>query len=325
MRNRRVSGGAVLAVVMVSVLAVTSVVSTQAPSPQVGTKWTDAQIREAVAGVRAGRSLTPKQWPNGARVAVCLSFDVDNETWELARGGSAPVTLSAGEFGAKKGLPRVLALLDRHRVPASFFVPAVAAMLDPDLIASIKKRGHHEIGVHGWIHENLGTLDNAAEEERLLVQSIDYLTKAVGRRPTGHRAPSWVFSRHTLPLLIKHGFTYDSSLMAMDEPYELMRDGKATGLVELPVEWVLDDAPYLGRTGALPSPETVFRVYQEEFDVALQEGTMFMLTMHPQVIGHRSAITNLDKLITYIKAKPGVWFATAEQIAEHVKKSAASD
>jgi peptidoglycan-N-acetylglucosamine deacetylase len=324
MRNRRISGGGVVTAVAVSVFALTSAVAAQGPAPQVGTKWTDAQIREAVAGVRAGRKLTPKQWPNGAKVAVCLSFDVDNETWDLSRGATAPVSLSAGEFGAKSGLPRVLAVLDRHKVPASFYVPAVAAMLDPDLVTSIKKRGHHEIGVHGWIHENLATLDNAVEEERLLTQAIDYLTKAVGRRPTGHRAPSWAFSRHTLPLLLKHGFMYDSSLMAMDEPYELLRDGKPTGLVELPVEWILDDAPYLGRTGALPSPETIFRVYQEEFDVALQEGTMFMLTMHPQVIGHRAAISHLDKLIAYIKAKPGVWFATAEQIAEHVKKNGTS-
>jgi peptidoglycan/xylan/chitin deacetylase (PgdA/CDA1 family) len=296
----------------------------QPTAAQPGTKWSEAEIRQALAGVRAGRAMTPKQWPNGAKVAVCISFDVDNETWDLSRGATAPVSLSAGEYGAKSAMPRVLKLMDRHRIPGSFYIPAVAAMLDPSMIDAIKKAGHHEIAVHGWIHENLAALDDAAEEERLLTQSIDYLTKVTGRRPKGHRAPSWAFSRHTLPLLLKHGFTYDSSMMAMDEPYEIVRDGQPTGLVELPVEWILDDAPYFGRAGALPSPEMIFRVYQDEFDLAYQDGTMFMLTLHPQVIGHRSRINHLDKLITHIKSKPGVWFATAEQIAEYVKKSGSS-
>jgi peptidoglycan/xylan/chitin deacetylase (PgdA/CDA1 family) len=297
----------------------------QAPATaQPGTKWSEAEIRQALAGVRAGRALTPKQWPNGAKVAVCITFDVDNETWDLARGATAPVSLSAGEYGAKSAMPRVLALMERHKIPGSFYIPAVAAMLDPSMIEAIKKPGRHEIAVHGWIHENLAALDDAAEEERLLTQSIEYLTKATGRRPTGHRAPSWAFSRHTLPLLLKHGFTYDSSMMAMDEPYEIVRNGTPTGLIELPVEWILDDAPYFGRAGALPSPEMIFRVYQDEFDLAYQEGTMFMLTLHPQVIGHRSRINHLDKLIAHIKSKPGVWFATAEQIAEYVKKTGTS-
>jgi peptidoglycan-N-acetylglucosamine deacetylase len=295
-----------------------------AQTGQPGTKWSEAEIRQAVADSRAGRKLTPKQWPDGARVAVCISFDVDNETWELARGATAPVPLSAGEFGAKQGLPRVLQMLDRQKIPASFYIPAVAALLEPSMIDAIKKSGRHEIGVHGWIHENLSTLDNAAEEERLLTQSIEHLTKAIGHRPVGHRAPSWALSRHTLPLLQKAGFTYDSSMMAMDEPYEIVRDGKPTGLVELPVEWILDDAPYFGRSGALPAPELIFKVYQDEFDQAYADGTMFMLTTHPQVIGHRSRIVHLEKLIAYIKSKPGVWFATAEQIANYVKKNAAT-
>jgi len=90
----------------------------------------------------------------------------------------------------------------------------------------------------------------------------------------------------------------------------------------LPVEWILDDAPYFGRTGALPSPELIFRVYRDEFDVAYQEGTTLMLTMHPHVSGHRSRATHLDQLITYMKTKPGVWFATAEQVAAYVKREA---
>ena len=294
----------------------------QEPVSQPGLKWSEAQIREAVAPVRAGRKLTPRTWPNGAKVAVCLSFDVDNE--QMARGETLPVPMSSGQYGATTGLPRVLRMLDRHRVPASFYIPAASLVVQPSIAQDILKAGHHEIGVHGWIHENLPTLNNAAEEERLLNQAIEYLTKATGKRPVGYRAPSWAFSQHTLPLIRKAGFLYDSSMMAMDEPYELIANGQPTGLVELPVEWILDDAPYFGRAGALPSPESIFKVYRDEFDVAYDEGTMFMLTMHPHVIGHRSRAVHLDRLIQYMKSKPGVWFATAEQIATYVRNQSKS-
>ena len=186
---------------------------------QPGIKWTDQQLQSAVAPVRAGRKLTPASWPNRAKIAVCLSFDVDNESFTLARGTTAPAVLSAGEFGAMAGLPRVLDVLDRNQIAASFYIPAVSAMLHPQMVQEIVKRGRHEVGVHGWIHENLPELNDAAEEERLMNQAIDYLTKVTGARPVGYRAPSWAFSQYTMGLIRKAGFTYDSSLMAMDEPY----------------------------------------------------------------------------------------------------------
>jgi peptidoglycan-N-acetylglucosamine deacetylase len=295
-----------------------------AQQPESPTKWTEEQIATAVANVRAGTKLTPDRWQNNSRVAVCISFDVDNETLSLSRGETSPGELSEGEFGAITGLRRVLDLLDRQNISASFYIPAVSAKVHPQMIQDIAKRNRHEIGVHGWIHENLQHMTDGAEEERLLNQSIDYLTKVVGKRPAGYRAPSWAFSQHTLGLILKAGFLYDSSLMAMDEPYELVAGAQPTGMVELPVDWALDDAPYFGRSAALPSPELIFKVYKDEFDVAYEEGTMFMLTLHPHIIGHRSRIVYLDKLIDYMKSKPGVWFATAEQIAAYVKETAKS-
>src|SRR5206468_12957822 len=139
-----------------------------------GTHWSEDQLRQAVAPARAGRKLTPRSWPNNARVAVCLSFDVDNESFLLARGETSPTTLSAADFGAESGLPRILALLDRYQLPASFFIPAVSALLHPEMIPAIVKSGRHEIGVHGWIHEFLPRVADAAEEERLLDKAIDY-------------------------------------------------------------------------------------------------------------------------------------------------------
>ncbi len=319
MLTRHGSGGWGLVLVLAAAIPV---VAQQTPSPQVATNWTEEQLKRAVAPVRAGRVLTPKSWPNGARVAVCISFDVDNETWVLARGETAPVPLSAGEFGALTAFNRVLGLLDRHQIPASFYVPAVSAVLHPHMLPEIVKRGRHEVALHGWVHENLLELNDRAEEERLLRQSIDLITKATGRRPVGYRAPSWVFSRHTLDLLRDAGLLYDSSLMARDEPYELLSNDQSTGLVELPVDWGLDDAPFFGRAGALPDPERVFQAYRDDFDAAYADGTMFMLTLHPQVIGRRATMMHLDRLITHIKTKPGVWFATGEQIAQYVKKTA---
>jgi peptidoglycan/xylan/chitin deacetylase (PgdA/CDA1 family) len=291
----------------------------QKKDPQPGINWSEQQLRHAVAPARTGKKLTPRVWPGNARVAVCLSFDVDNESYLLAAGETSPNTLSTGDFGAQSGLPRVLRMLDRHQVPASFFIPAVSALLHPEMIPAILKSGRNEIGVHGWIHEYLPALPSAAEEERLLDQAIDYLTRVTGKRPIGYRAPAWAFSEHTVGLLRKKGFFYDSSLMAMDEPYELLSNGEDTGIVELGIDWTLTETPYLGRGGSMPSPEKLFELYREEFDGAYQEGTMFVLTLHPQVVGHRAPMQHLEKLVAYMQSKPGVWFATAEQIARYVK------
>ena len=287
---------------------------------QPGTKWTTEQIRQAVAPMRAGRRLTPKSWPGGARIAVCLSWDMDNESFLLAAGNTAPVELSSHEYGATEGLRRIMELYDRHNIPGSFYIPAVIGLLYPDTIEELKKRPHHEIGIHGWIHEDLRKLDDQAEEDHLLRRAIDFWTKALGKQPVGYRAPNWAFSAYTLDLIRKAGFLYDSSAMAMDEPYELLSYGKPTGMIELPVSHILDDYPYLWGAGSMPSPELTFKVYQDEFDRAYEEGTMFMLTMHPQVTGHRSRIVYLDRLISHMKSKPGVWFATGRQIAEYVKQ-----
>jgi peptidoglycan-N-acetylglucosamine deacetylase len=311
---------------MTTVMALGAIPIAQQPPPaQPGTKWTEEQLRQAVAPARVGRKLTPKSWPNNARVAVCLSFDVDNESYLLARGEKSPTTLSAADFGAQTGLPRILELLDRHQVPASFFIPAVSAVIHPEMIPAILKRGRHEIGVHGWIHESLPALNDAAEEERLLNQAIEYLTKATGKRPVGYRAPGWAFSQHTLAILRRAGFLYDSSLSAMDEPYEIVSNGEPTGMTELAIDWTLTETPYLGRGGTMPSPAQLFQLYREEFDGAYAQRTMFVLTLHPHVSGHRAPLHHLDELITYMRAKPGVWFATGEQIARYLKDANKSE
>ncbi len=298
----------------------------QTPDNQPGRKWTEAQLREASGRVRAGRALTPKAWPNGARVAVALTFNISNAANQLARGDTAVVAMTGGEFGAAQGLPRVLELLDRHHVPATFFVAGVADLVDPQMVPEIARRKQHEIGLLGWSDENVASLDNAAEESRLLTRAIERLTESAGRRPTSARGPSGTVSRHTMGLLKQAGILYDSSLQARDEPYEVMLEGQPSGIVELPNNIYRNDLRFLtsGRTGPglLPSPELIFETFQDDFDVAYREGTLFVLTLHPHVVGMRSRIIYFDRLVEYIKGKPGVWFATGEQIARYVKQQA---
>jgi peptidoglycan/xylan/chitin deacetylase (PgdA/CDA1 family) len=143
----------------------------------------------------------------------------------------------------------------------------------------------------------------------------------------GLRTPSWDFSRHTLAIVRELGLLYDSSLMADDEPYELLEEGKPTGVVELPVEWIRDDYPYFNMdrfSGLRPHtpPESVLGIWQAEFDGALAEGGLFLLTMHPHVIGHRSRMAMLEELIRYMRSFSGVWFATHAQVAAYVKAQA---
>lgn len=285
--------------------------------------WTEAEVRAAVEQVRAGRDLNPESWPGGARVAVLLSFDVDNETVQGLRTGRISIgPLSQGEYGSRVALPRIVRLLDRESIPASFFFPAWSLKLAPEQADVIQASGMHEIAVHGWIHESNAGLDGATEE-RLLRQAIDALEEITGERPVGYRAPSWNFSPNTLRIVRELGFLYESSLMADDRPYELLQNGEPTGVVELPVEWILDDAPlYNPRGDSYSPPRDVMQVWIDEFDGAWEEGTMFLLTMHPHISGHRSRIVALEGLIAHIKAKGDVWFATHAEAARYVREQA---
>ena len=283
--------------------------------------WPLERIRRVTGAASAGRDLTPKRWPGGARVAVALSFDFDAETSWFRRGLHSPASMSRGAYGARVGVGRILRVLDTYGVKASFFIPAVAGQLHPKPVDAILDAGH-EVGVHGWIHES--ARDLTGEEERdLLSRAFDYWRERLGRPPAGIRTPSWDFTEYTLEILLDLGFIYDSSLMGDDRPYELTQNGKATGLVELPVEWLLDDYPYLQIQmdgGMMPhiKPADVLDIWKREFEVAREEGTMFLLTMHPQVIGHRSRLAMLEDLVHYLKDQPDVWFATHEAIARAV-------
>lgn len=281
-------------------------------------EWSEARIRSVVDRVRAGRSLKPKAWPGGAKCAVALSFDSDHETLTLRTGQPAPGKLSQGQYGNRCGIPRILELLRRHQIPATFFVPAVTAMLYPDEQRRVLAEGH-EIGIHSWIHEMNSTLPPETERD-LQFRAADTLEQIIGQRPVGIRTPSWDFSEHTLAITREMGLLYDSSLMADDDPYELLENGEPTGIVELPVEWIRDDAPYFASDFARSlqpnlAPSGVLEVWQREFSGAYADGGLFLLTMHPHIIGHRSRISILAELVRFIEGHEDVWFATHADIA----------
>lgn len=288
-------------------------------------RWPESRWRPIVEKVRAGRSLAPKSWPGGAKCAVALSFDSDHETTTLRWGSDSPGTLSANQYGARQGVPRILDLLKAHDIPASFYVPAVTAMLHPDEQRRIIAAGH-EIGIHSWIHEMNSQLPPENERD-IQMRAADKLEEISGVRPVGIRTPSWDFSPVTLAITREMGLLYDSSLMADDEPYELVEDGEATGVVEIPVEWIRDDAPYFTfdfRRNARPftPPLGVLDIWKAEFDAAHAEGGLFQLTMHPHVIGHRSRMAILAALIEHMNAAGDVWYATHADVARWCLKQA---
>jgi peptidoglycan/xylan/chitin deacetylase (PgdA/CDA1 family) len=295
----------------------------QTQSPAEPWNWSEEYVRSAVNQVRAGRDLTPASWPGGARVAVLFSYDVDNETVQGLRTGEISIgPLSQGEYGHRVALPRVVKLHDEEQVPATFFFPAWSLKIAAEQADVVTASGMHEIAVHGWIHELNTTLDGETEE-RLLRQAVDEMERITGERPVGYRAPSWNHSPNTLRIVRDMGFLYESSLMADDRPYELVQDGEPTGLVELPVEWILDDAPLFNPRGnSYMNPRDVMQVWIDEFDKAWEEGTMFLLTMHPHVSGHRSRIVAIEGLIEHMKAKGRVWFGTHEEAARWVREQA---
>jgi peptidoglycan/xylan/chitin deacetylase (PgdA/CDA1 family) len=284
-------------------------------------QWDEATWRGHAELVQAGRSLTPAHWPGGARAVVAVSFDADHETPAMRDGKTSPGVLAQGTYGSRAGIPRILSMLKDREIPATFFMPAVSALLHPDEVRQYADHGH-EVALHGWIHERNVLLPAAAERD-LAFRAADVIEKLAGVRATGVRTPSWDFSPNTLRVIRELGLLYDSSLMADDEPYELLDRGEPTGIVEIPVDWIRDDAAYLimdRYTGLRPymPPSSIGAIWRDEFLGAYQQGGIFQLTMHPHVIGHHSRLRVLAELLDEIAGYDDLWYATHGQIAQHV-------
>jgi peptidoglycan/xylan/chitin deacetylase (PgdA/CDA1 family) len=263
---------------------------------------------------------------------VCLTFDFDAlSIWISTFKLTSPTPLSRGEYGARVGLPRILSLLERHAVHATFFVPAHTVASFPESVRGLAAAGH-EIAVHGFVHESPVALTRA-EEVDLLTRSEEVLGKIAGVRPVGYRSPAWDLSPHTMQILEERGYLYDSSLMADDfRPYRPRRGdvvteqgfvaGPECNLIEFPVAWELDDYPYFQFMSrpinqGLRDPEEVGAIWRAEFDYCrtrVADG-VFNLTSHPEIIGRGPRIEMLDRLVTYMKSQDGVRFSTLQDEA----------
>ena len=185
-------------------------------------------------------------------------------------------------------------------------------------MVDIAKRGH-EVGHHGYIHEPPATLSKE-EEEEVLDKGISIIERITGEKPKGYRSPSWELSEHSLSLLADRGFLYDTSLMGNDIPYFVDADGRQ--LVEIPVQWELDDAPYytyaptLGRRNPMASPQHVYQVWSAAFEGLYHYGRCLVLTMHPHTSGHAGRLRMVERLIRYMREFPGVRFMRAADLAE---------
>jgi peptidoglycan/xylan/chitin deacetylase (PgdA/CDA1 family) len=264
-------------------------------------------------------------WTNGKRCAVALSFDFDAESLWATLKVSSPTFMSRGNYGAKVGVPRILQLLEKYHIHATFFVPADTARRHPEAVKEIHARGH-EIGHHGDLHESPANLQ-PAEEKRALEVGLDTLEKLVGERPRGYRSPAWDLSHNSARFLEEYGFLYDSSLMGDDFHLYQLKDGeRETTVVELPVAWELDDAPHFlfnffpTYLVGLSAPSKVYEIWASEFDGAYLHNGVYVLTMHPQIIGRWHRMVMLEKLIQYIAGHTEVWFATCSEIVTEWKR-----
>ncbi len=253
--------------------------------------------------------------PSSYNYILFLSFDFDAESAEVLRGAD-PVELSRGRYGARKAIYKILDLLDEYRLKVTFFVPGWVAEKYPEAIAEILKRGH-EVAGHGYLHERLDKLKPRENEEAVFDKMEKAIAGVTGAKPSGFRAPYWRWSDSTLDILASRGYIYDSSLMDDDEPYVIERNG--TYIVELPVDWRLDDWPYLEQHRSL-TPSQLLEMWLEEIEYTYENKGYLALTMHPQCIGRGARINVLRRIIE--KAlDTGAWIPRGIDLANHVLRA----
>jgi peptidoglycan/xylan/chitin deacetylase (PgdA/CDA1 family) len=257
------------------------------------------------------------EWPDGADVAVSLTFDVDAESGWLGEGDEYTrrlSTLSEARYGVTRGLPRILDILGRTGAGATFYVPGDTAERHTEALREVVDAGY-EIGHHGYLHLRSDAVSEELQRDEI-ERGLSALAECLGVTPRGYRSPSWELTPETFALLVEHGFAWDSSLMGDDRPYVY------EGLLELPVHWSLDDWPHLhwkpGRGDAFTAPEAFFETWMAEFESALAERRHVTYTMHPEVIGRGYRAPLLERLIVAMGERASVWFASHGDVAAWV-------
>jgi peptidoglycan/xylan/chitin deacetylase (PgdA/CDA1 family) len=276
----------------------------------------------------ATRPAEPIGWPPGKRAAVVLGFDMDAEAVVLTanpENRSRLSVMSHQAYGPVTGMPRILAMLKRHDLRATFFCPGYTAERYPDLVRRVVDDGH-EVAHHGYLHEAIHGMSTQQEAD-VLDRGLDALERITGQRPIGYRAPMWETTYATAQLLLDRGFLYDSSLMDCDVPYELAEhpgEG-ARSIVEIPVSWSLDDweqyayLPEVFGSGLIEDPAKSLSMWRSELTEAHAEGSCFALTSHPFLSGRLGRLRVLEDLVTLMTSWDDLWVTTAAEVAKHTR------
>ena len=263
-------------------------------------------------------------WPDNKRIAVMMAFDLDAETMWTTRGDGNHdhiTNLSRGAYGPKQGVPRILDMLDVYGVKATFFIPGVIAEHYPLVVKEISRRGH-EIGFHGYLHEE-STATSYEEEDATMTRCETIIKDLTGQSMAGHRGPGGVIHDYSLRLFLEHGYLYSSNWRDSDGPFLHTIDGRQVPLVELPKDSIFDDTAYDFYTDSAPeryelkSPREMLEIWKDEFDSLAAEGRMINFVLHPQFIGRASRVNMLSELIGYMLSL-GAWIDTNRAVAEYV-------
>lgn len=260
---------------------------------------------------------------------VMLTFDVDGETLWTSKDADKdgknrmrPSMLSLGTYGAEVAVPRILRLLERYDIKATFFIPGETACLHPDMVVNIYEKGH-EIGNHGYSHTCPDTFETYEEEIKEYEDANNVIKELTGEMPKGFRAPSWEYSVNTFDIVKKMGFVYDSTMMGKDSLDYLKVSGEGSGIVEIPINWSLDDAPFWLLSGQdwgapMTSPATVYDIWKDEFEYLYDESfdNVFTLTCHPQLIGRPARMKMYERLVDFLAEHDDVEFVRCIDAAE---------
>ncbi|MGB0927173.1 MAG: polysaccharide deacetylase family protein [Pikeienuella sp.] len=271
----------------------------------------------------------PVSWPNGARCACAITFDMDADSLiQIARpkdGYDRLYPISMGRYGPTVAIPRILDTYKRLGLKQSFFIPGWCLETYPDAVEAILEGGH-EIGHHGWIHED-PIETRGADQVEAFQKAMDAHKRIVGKAPEGYRAPVYNVTQEVIDLLIAGGFRYDSSLMADDIPYRMTTDKGA--LWEMPVHWGTDDWPpfahfdEIGYMMPVRGPSAGLAGFWEEFEAQYEAGGFFMLIVHPFLTGRLARWRLVEKWLEKTLNERDVWFAPLAEIADHLDKEAA--
>jgi peptidoglycan/xylan/chitin deacetylase (PgdA/CDA1 family) len=266
---------------------------------------------------------TSQIWPEGVQCVVLFTFDVDGETLWTSRNPenwNRPGNLAQGSYGPRIAMPKILDVLEKHDVKSTFFIPGWIIEKYPEMSREVLERGH-EAAYHSYLHE-FDLKAGYDKEKENLDRCLDIFDQILKIRPRGFRSPLYEISEASIRLMNEYDFLYSSSMMDDDFPYFRPYQGKPSKLVELPTQWMWEDASYFFFTLSEPvrrgisSCNKVFEIWTEEFDAIYENGAFLNLVFHPQICGRFSRVKLIDELISYMKDNPGTWITTAQEVAQ---------